>query len=30
MEVHIYGVKAKSKAGNIWIKYIMTAQKDQN
>ena len=30
MEVHIYGVKAKSQAGNIWIKYIMAAQKDQN
>ena len=30
MEVHIYSVKAKSQAGNIWVKYIMTAQIDQS
>ena len=24
MEVHIYNVKAKSQAGNVWIKDIMT------
>ena len=24
MEVHIYGVKATSQAGNIWVKDIMT------
>ena len=30
VEVHIYSVKTKSQAGNIWVKYIMTAQKDQN
>ena len=23
MEVHIYSVQAKSKAGNIWVKHIM-------
>ena len=28
MEVCIYSAKAKSQAGNIWVKYIMTAQKD--
>ena len=27
MEVHIYGVKAKSQAGNIRVKYITTTQK---
>ena len=27
MEVHIYNVKAKCQAGNIWVKDIMTAQK---
>ena len=25
MEVHIYNVKAKGQAGNIWVKDIMTA-----
>ena len=29
MEVHIYSVKAKSQAGNIWVKDIMTAAGDQ-
>ena len=29
MEVHIYGVKAKSQAGNIRVKCIMTTQKGQ-
>ena len=29
MEVHIYSAKAKSKAGNIRVKYIMIAQKGQ-
>ena len=24
MEVQIYSVKAKSQAGNTWVKYIMT------
>ena len=28
MEVHIYNVKAKSQAGNIWVKDIMTAAGD--
>ena len=28
MEVHIHSVKAKSQAGNIWIKDIMTAARD--
>ena len=28
MEVHIYNVKAKSQAGNIWVKDIMTAARD--
>ena len=28
MEVYIYSAKAKSQAGNIWVKYIMTAQND--
>ena len=27
MEVHIYSVEAKSQAGNIWMKDIMTKQK---
>ena len=27
MEVHIYSVKAKSQAGNIRVKYIMTTKK---
>ena len=30
MKVHIYSVKAKSQAGNIRVKYIMTIQKDQS
>ena len=30
MEVHIYSVKAKSQAGNILVKYIMTTQKGQS
>ena len=30
MEVHIYDVKAKSQAANIWVKYIMTTQKGQS
>ena len=30
MKVHIYGVKARSQAGNIRVKYIMTTQKDQS
>ena len=29
MEVHISG-KAKSQAGNIWVKHIVTTQKGQN
>ena len=29
MEVHIYSVKAKSQAGNIWVKDIMTAASDR-
>ena len=29
MEVHIYSVKAKSQAGNIWIKDIMTVARDR-
>ena len=28
MEVHLYSVKAKSQAGNIWVKDIMTAARD--
>ena len=28
MEVHIYSVKVKSQAGNIWVKDIMTAARD--
>ena len=27
MEVHIYSVKTKSQAGNMWVKDIMTTQK---
>ena len=27
MKVHIYSVKAKSQAGNIRVKYIMTTKK---
>ena len=27
MEVYIHGVKAKSQAGNMWVKGIMTTQK---
>ena len=30
MEVHIYSVKAKSQAGHIGVKYIMTTQKGQS
>ena len=30
MEVHIYSVKAKSQAGNIWGKDIMTTQKGKS
>ena len=30
MKVHIYSVKAKSQAGNIIVKYIMTTQKGQS
>ena len=29
MEGHIYSVKAKSQAGNMWVKDIITTQKDQ-
>ena len=29
MQVHIYSVKAKSQAGNVWVKDIMTTKKDQ-
>ena len=28
-DTYIYSVKAKSQAGNIWVKHIMTIQKDQ-
>ena len=28
MEVHIYSIKAKSQADNIWVKDIMTAARD--
>ena len=28
MKAHIYSVKAKSQAGNIWVKDIMTAARD--
>ena len=30
MEVHIYSYKAKSQAGNIWVKGLMTTQKGQS
>ena len=30
MEVHIYRVKAKSQAGNIWVKDKIIMQKGQN
>ena len=30
MEVQMYSVKAKSQAGNIWVKDIMTTQKGQS
>ena len=30
MEVHIYILKAKSQAGNIWVKDIMATQKGQS
>ena len=30
MKEHIYSVKAKSQAGNIKVKYIMTTQKGQS
>ena len=30
IKVHIYSVKAKSQAGNIWVKDIMTIQKGQS
>ena len=30
MEVHLYSVKAKSQAGNLWVKGILTTQKDQS
>ena len=30
MEVHIYIVKGKSQAGNIWVKDKITKQKGQN
>ena len=30
MEVQVYSVKAKSQAGNIWVKDIMTTQKGQS
>ena len=29
MEVHIYGVKAKSQVSKIWVKDIMTTARDQ-
>ena len=29
MEVHIYSVKAKSQAGNIWVKDIMAVARDR-
>ena len=28
MEVHIYSIKAKSRADNIWVKDIMAAARD--
>ena len=30
MEVHIDGFKAKSRASILWVKDIMTTQKDQH
>ena len=30
MEVHICSVKAKGQPGNIWVKDILTTQKDQS
>ena len=30
MKVYIYSVKAKSQAGDISVKYIMTTQKGQS
>ena len=30
VEVHIYSVKDRSQAGNIWVKDIMTTQKGQS
>ena len=30
MEVHIYSVKAKSQAGNVQVKDVMTTQKGQS
>ena len=30
MEVHVYSVKAKTQACNIWLKDIMTTQKNQS
>ena len=30
MEVHICSVRAKSQAGNIWVKDIMATQKGQS
>ena len=30
MEAHIHSVKAKSKAGNIWVRDVMATQKDQS
>ena len=30
MGVHIYSVKAKSQAGNIWVKDIMATQEGQS
>ena len=30
MKVHIYSVKAKSQAGNIRVKYIMTTKNEQS
>ena len=29
MEVHMYSVKAKSLAGNIWVKDIMATARDR-
>ena len=30
MEVHMDSIKAKSQAGNMWVKDIMTTQKGQS